>query len=310
MFLLPTSHSNNYCLEGRLVGHTNAINCLAVSRNGYMLASGGSDRMRIWDLKRQAQLPIPPQTPAIQNPADLVTCTCWITCHEAMQETLCYGTGLSFIGIWQQQGEGLQDFDAKYQGGLEQGPLILIFSIKLATTIPHTINFNCAASRNILVFSMYDGEIHTLRGTDGAIITTNNAGPLIGHASVDAGQTLFLMDNVVNGFSLHCLDDAGIVQLVIAMGIIACVLGQYKTLSLASLGNVWQEYSKFGDQLQDLPDDVHLLLEKYIKDQRGGVLERLVDNGKHDKHIKSIILGHEKLHDDSKDMHAVILLGS
>jgi hypothetical protein len=29
-----------------------------------------------------------------------------------------------------------------------------------------------------------------------------------GHASVDAGQTLFLMDNVMNGFSLHRLDDA------------------------------------------------------------------------------------------------------
>ncbi|KAG2739765.1 WD40 repeat-like protein [Suillus brevipes Sb2] len=456
MFLLPTSHSNDYRLEGRLVGHKNAINCLAVSHNGCMLASGGSDGMRIWDLKRRAQLPIPPQTPAIRNPADPVTCACWITRHEATQETLCYGTGLGFIGIWQQQGEGLQDFDAKISRrvgtGKEimcltcdhtgndtriasgtrdrriqvwafdfKGPLIPIFSVELATTIPRTINFNRTASRNILVFGMYDGEM----GTDGAVIATNNAGPLIGHASVDAGQTLFLMDNVMNGFSLHRLDDAvcirtyntnpvktfpkqvvfggkatlvvggsdtgviyvfdknegtlkqvlqhadtgrvqtvttydgihrslifgatsvndaeptisiwcrkqdsvaksadnrplsalksfvrGIVQLVIAMGMIACVLGQYKTLSLASLGNVWQEYSKFGDRPQDLPDDVRLLLEKYIEDRRGGVLERAqspVDNGNHDEPVKSIILGREKLRDDSKDVHAVILLGS
>ncbi|KAG1849600.1 hypothetical protein C8R48DRAFT_778531 [Suillus tomentosus] len=51
---------------------------------------------------------------------------------------------------------------------------------------------------------MYDSDM----GTDGGIIATNNAGPLIGHASVDAAQTLFLMDNVMNGFSLHRLDDA------------------------------------------------------------------------------------------------------
>ncbi|KAG2059138.1 hypothetical protein BDR06DRAFT_968129 [Suillus hirtellus] len=194
-----------------------------------------------------------------------------------------------------------------------KGPLIPIFSIELATTIPCTINFNHAASRNILVFGMYDGKIHTLRGTDGAIIATNNTGQLIGHASVDAGQALFLMDNVMNGFSLHRLNDAGIVQLVIAMGMIACVLRQYKTLSLASLGNVWQGYSKFRDQPQDLPDDVHLLLEKYIEDWKGRVLERAqspVDNWKHDKHVKSIKLGHEKLCDDSKDVYTVILLRS
>jgi hypothetical protein len=41
MFLLPTNHSNDYRLDGRLVGHKNAINCLATSRNGNMLASGG-----------------------------------------------------------------------------------------------------------------------------------------------------------------------------------------------------------------------------------------------------------------------------
>ncbi|KAG1894223.1 WD40-repeat-containing domain protein [Suillus fuscotomentosus] len=242
MFLFPTNHSNDYCLEGRLVGHKNAINCLVVSRNGSMLASEGCDGMRIWDLKRRIQLLIPPQTPAVRNPADSVTCACWITRHEAMCETLCYGMGLGFIGIWQQQGEGLHDFDAKVlrriRTGKEimcltydhtgedtriasgtrdrcvqvwtfdfKGPLIPIFSVELATTIPCTINFNCAANRNILVFGMYDGEIHTLRGTDGVIIATNNAGPLM-YASVDTAQTLFLMDNIMNRFSLHRLDDA------------------------------------------------------------------------------------------------------
>ncbi|KAG0709131.1 hypothetical protein DFH29DRAFT_870160 [Suillus ampliporus] len=143
MFLLSTSHSNNYHLKGRLVGHKNAINCLAVSRNGNMLASGvsGSDRMRIWDLKRRVQLPTPPQTPAVRNPTDPVTCTCWITRHEATCETLCYGTGLGFIGIWQQQGE---------------------------------VNFHRTASRNIVVFGMYDGEIHPTLITSSEVLRLGN----------------------------------------------------------------------------------------------------------------------------------------
>ncbi|KAG1823063.1 WD40-repeat-containing domain protein [Suillus variegatus] len=219
-----TNDCKEYRLEGRLVGHKNAINCLAVSRNGNMLASGGSDGMRIWDLKRRVQLPTPPT-----------------------RETLCYGTGLGFIGIWQQQGEDLEDFNAKVSRrigtGKEimcltydhigddtriasgtrdrrvqvwafdfKGPLIPIFAVELSTTIPRTVNFNRTASRNLLVFGMYDGEIHTLRGSDGTIIATNKAGPMIGHAAVDAPQTLFLIDNVTSGFSLHQLEDGACIR--------------------------------------------------------------------------------------------------
>lgn len=185
--------------------------------------------MRVWDLKRRLQLPSPRHIVGIQNPADPVTCVSWITRQEATRETLCYGTGLGFIGIWQQHGEGLEDFDAKVSKrigtGKEimcltydhsgndtriatgtrdkrvqvwsfdfKGPLIPVFSIELSTTIPRMINFNRTASRHILVFGMYDGEMyvnmitlatilttcrHQLRGTDGIVMATHNAGPLM-----------------------------------------------------------------------------------------------------------------------------------
>ncbi|KAG1767309.1 WD40-repeat-containing domain protein [Suillus placidus] len=418
MLFLSTNDCKEYRLEGRLLGHKNAINCLAVTRNGNMLASGGSDGMRIWDLKRRVQLPTPRQTPAIQNPADPVTCACWITRQEATHETLCYGTGLGFIAIWQQQGEGLEDFNAKVSRrigtGKEimcltydhtgddtriatgtrdrrvqvwafdfKGPLIPIFSVELSTMIPRTVNFNRTPGRNLLVFGMYDGEIHTLRGSDGTVIATNKAGPMIGHAAVDAPQTLFLIDNVMNGFSLHQLEDGaclrtyntnpvktfpkqvvfgeqatlvvggsdtgaihifdknegrvkqvlqhadrgqvqtvttydsthhslifgatstndseptisiwcrkrtispsdrplgtaiknfvrGIVQLAIAMAIMAYVIGQTPGITL--LGNAWREYSKPRAQTDELMNaDIRSLVEQYIEAQRGEELER------------------------------------
>ncbi|KAG1728745.1 WD40-repeat-containing domain protein [Suillus paluster] len=244
MFFLSAKNSKEYRLEGHLVGHKNTINCLTVSSNGSLLASGvGLDGMRIWDLKWQLQLPSPCQNVGLHNPADPVTCASWITRQEVTRKTLCYGTGLGFIGIWQQQGEGMEDFDTKVSRRIStgkeimcltydhaeddtciatgtqdkcvqvwsfdfKGPLIPIFSIELSTTIPRTIHFNCTASQNLLVFGMYDGEVHALRGTDGVIIAMNNAGPMIGHTSMDVAQTLFLIDNVMNGFSLHRLDDA------------------------------------------------------------------------------------------------------
>ncbi|KAG1764295.1 WD40-repeat-containing domain protein [Suillus occidentalis] len=247
MFFLSNNDCKEYHLEGRLLGHRNAINCLTVSRNGSLLASGGSDGMRIWDLKKRLQLPTPRQSPAIRNPVDPVTCACWITRQEATRETLCFGTGLGFLGIWQQQGEGLENFDAKVSrrigNGKEimcltydhagddtriasgtrdrrvqvwsfnfKGLLIPIFSVELSTTIPRTVNFKHSASRNLLVFGMYDGEVHTLWGTDGVIIATYNAGPMIGHTAVDASHTLFLIDNVMNGFSLHQLDNGACIR--------------------------------------------------------------------------------------------------
>jgi len=209
MFLLPANDRKEYRLEGRLIGHKNAINCLSISIKGTLLASGGelcdspttrltsgpgSDGMRIWDLKKRLQLPTPCHIVGLQNPANPVTCTCWITRQEVTHETLCYGTGLGFIGIWQQHGQGLEDFDTKISRrigtGKEimcltydhagndtriatgtcdkhvqvwtfdfKGPLVPIFSIELSTTIPHMIHFNHTASRNILVFGMYNRDM-------------------------------------------------------------------------------------------------------------------------------------------------------
>ncbi|KAG2741175.1 WD40 repeat-like protein [Suillus brevipes Sb2] len=193
---MPAKACKDYRLEGRLIGHKNAINCLTISNNGSLLASGGSDGMRIWDLKRQLQLPSPRKNMGLQNPVDPVTCACWITRQEAVRETLCYGTGLGFIGIWQQQGEGIEDFDAKVSRRIGTGKEIMCITYdhagddtRIATGTRDrrvqvwSFDFKGPLipvfSIELNIFGMYDGEVHALRGTDGVIIATNNAGPLM-----------------------------------------------------------------------------------------------------------------------------------
>ncbi|KAI6039386.1 hypothetical protein EDC04DRAFT_2685722 [Pisolithus marmoratus] len=83
-----------------------------------------------------------------------------------------------------------------------------IFSVELPTTVPRAVYFHGA---DVLVFGMYDGEIHTLRGKDGVILATKTIGRMIGNAAIDAACSSFVIDNAVNGFSLHRMEDASVI---------------------------------------------------------------------------------------------------
>ncbi|KAG2365320.1 hypothetical protein BDR07DRAFT_1374402 [Suillus spraguei] len=101
-------------------------------------------------------------------------------------------------------------------------PLIPIFSVELSTMIPYTVQFKQMASRNLLVFRMYDSEIrYYCQYKQGwtydvsiGIKQVKIYSPMYqsGHTAVDAPQTLFLIDNVVNRFSLHCLEDGACIH--------------------------------------------------------------------------------------------------
>ncbi|KAG2057303.1 hypothetical protein BDR06DRAFT_969492 [Suillus hirtellus] len=86
-----------------LIGHKNTINCLSQAKAPY------------WQVE--------------------------ITHQEVTHETLCYGTGLGFIGIWQQHGKGLEDFDAKISRRISTGKEIMCL------TYDHSGNDTCIATR-------------------------------------------------------------------------------------------------------------------------------------------------------------------
>ncbi|KAI6022108.1 hypothetical protein EDC04DRAFT_2729617 [Pisolithus marmoratus] len=73
--------------------------------------------------------------------------------------------------------------------------LLNIFSVELPTTVPHAVYFHGA---DILVFGMYDGEIHTLCRKDGVILATKTIRRMIGNVAIDAACSSFVIDNANN----------------------------------------------------------------------------------------------------------------
>jgi hypothetical protein len=60
----------------------------------------GSDGVRLWDVRMQAQLPAPTQHHVQRGQ---VSCVLWVTRDHDTDEILCYGTGLGYIVFWCQK---------------------------------------------------------------------------------------------------------------------------------------------------------------------------------------------------------------
>ncbi|KIN93144.1 hypothetical protein M404DRAFT_171732, partial [Pisolithus tinctorius Marx 270] len=235
---LPTK----YALGCRLWGHQDAILCLAVSNSGTLLASGGFDGLRVWDLHKEVQLPQPPQ---MQSPKDPITTITWLAQNDSIQETLCCRTGLGYLLIWRQRPHTVVEFEEvvarRISGGHEimaiasdagngTGTCIIVttwdkrvqtwtidsrnrlsnvFSVELTTSIPHAVYLRGC---DIIVFGMYDGDIHVLQSDNRMVIEARSTGMTTGSACVDKTGSLFIIDNAISGFSLHRLNDGSCIR--------------------------------------------------------------------------------------------------
>ncbi|KIN98781.1 hypothetical protein M404DRAFT_156911 [Pisolithus tinctorius Marx 270] len=226
-----------YTLGCHLWGHQDAILCLVVSNSGTLLASGGFDGLRVWDLCKEVQLPQPLQ---MRSPKDPITTITWLAQNDSIQETLCCGTGLGYLLIWRQRPHTVVEFKEvvarRISGGHEimaiasdagnstgthivvmtrdkrvqtwtidsRNRLSNVFSVELTTSIPHAVYLRGC---DIIVFGMYDGDIN-----NGMVIETRSTGMTTGSACVDKTGSLFIIDNAISGFSLHRLNDGSCIR--------------------------------------------------------------------------------------------------
>ncbi|KIK18119.1 hypothetical protein PISMIDRAFT_110110 [Pisolithus microcarpus 441] len=198
-------HSNKYTLECHLSGHNDAILCLAVSNNRKTLTSGGCNGLRLWDLEKRVEVRQPSQTWNLQDP---ITCIAWLTPKDNSKELLCGGTDLGLLFIWSKCSYEFEETSARQIGTgqevmaiscdtLEIGMqgcfadedkcvqawalnsrynLLSIFSVELLTTVPCAVY---SYGADIIVFGMYNREIHTLHGKDGMVLATKSTGRMM-----------------------------------------------------------------------------------------------------------------------------------
>ena len=77
-----------------LRGHSGPVISMAMSSNRKLLASGGTDGVRIWDLETFQEITIPQQP--LQERGQ-VSCLLWITHKNEKLATLCYSNALGYL---------------------------------------------------------------------------------------------------------------------------------------------------------------------------------------------------------------------
>ncbi|KAJ7450347.1 WD40-repeat-containing domain protein [Mycena latifolia] len=232
-FLLrrKASKHGNYILQSRLHGHSGGIVRLRATEDGRFLASGGTDGTKIWDLSTMRELGSP-KSPEIRGAS---TALVWIKREDDLSEALFYGTqnGQLGLAVFEEiscvrivnptEITGLA-FDAPsnrvavcHRGGTVQVyalgstmSLQEVFTIGLNNVTLQAIAFGqmYGDERDIMVFGLYGGDIHTLRGNNGkAAGEPWTVGALIGDVALDARKGVLCMDEPSLGANLYRLED-------------------------------------------------------------------------------------------------------
>ncbi|KAJ7334608.1 WD40-repeat-containing domain protein [Mycena albidolilacea] len=231
-FLLHlTSKNNSYILQSKLRGHSGGIVRLRATEDGRILASGGTDSTKIWDLTTMRELGNP-KSPETRGAS---TALVWIKREDDLGEALFYGTQNSQLGLAvfaeiccvrivnPAEMTGLafnppsNHLAVCHRGGMVQiytlsGTMSLkeVFSLELQNVAPRAIAFGQMYfnDRDIMVFGLYGGNIYTFRGNDGkAVGMPWNVEALIGDIALDVRKGVVIMDEPSSGTNLYCLED-------------------------------------------------------------------------------------------------------
>ncbi|KAF8579382.1 WD40 repeat-like protein [Ramaria rubella] len=96
-----------------------------------------------------------------------------------------------------------------------RGTLHSVFSVQLNGTVPRAVGFADTfnkdtpnkefLNKDVLVFRLFDGNMHVLRGDDGKVMVTHELGSRIGSAAISNKHNQCVIDNTTDGFDLYWL---------------------------------------------------------------------------------------------------------
>ncbi|KAJ7027146.1 WD40-repeat-containing domain protein [Mycena alexandri] len=101
----PSSQKNNYVYRGALQGHFGKILSLGATDDGKLLASGGADGTRVWDLETMKEM----RGPSSGGIMGATTAIVWIKRDDDPGECLFYGTQEGYVVRWRQRAVRIRD---------------------------------------------------------------------------------------------------------------------------------------------------------------------------------------------------------
>ncbi|KAI5990804.1 hypothetical protein EDC04DRAFT_2587750 [Pisolithus marmoratus] len=231
LFLASTKH---YRKMSAFAGIEGSVHALALSTDGQTLTAGGTQGVRLWNLKSHKELP----RVTYLGSCGAVSCTVWVKMKIAISEMLCYGTGMGYLVFLRTSptdmqfqeicarrlGSGFEitciawdamsaDSTCKIVVGTRNNvvqvlalsaayQLHSVFAGQLDNTVPKHIAFSEAGI--IYMFGLYDGNVIRMSSKDGTIISENHANH--GSAAVNFKKGIFVVDNVTDGFTMYHLE--------------------------------------------------------------------------------------------------------
>ncbi|KAI6031055.1 WD40-repeat-containing domain protein [Pisolithus microcarpus] len=215
--LFPTS--KRYRRISTFTGTEGSIHALALSTDGQILAAGGTQGVRLWNLKSRKEFP---RVVTYLDSRGAVSCAVWVKMKFAISEMLCYGTGMGYLVFLRSNptdmhyqeicarrlGSGFEitciawdavsaDSSCQIAIGTRDNivqVLVLsaayqlqsVFAGRLDNTVPKHVAF--AEAGSIYVFGLYDGLCSS------------------GSTAVNFKKGIFVVDNAADGFTMYRLE--------------------------------------------------------------------------------------------------------
>ncbi|KAK0487972.1 WD40-repeat-containing domain protein [Armillaria novae-zelandiae] len=204
--------STKYHIEKTIKSPQAAVLCLAATEKGQFLASGGADGVYLWNMKTGKQL----RRPGGGGFRGDTTAMTWIRGEDDADEALIYGTLRGYLICWRQI-KDMTDFEELYCLHIGSATEITALDFDLPSrrlvlsTQNGTIQMYSTTPVAYVIISN-DIDRYLLRGNDGSVIESYDAGGIIGNATMNAAKDVFGIDDPSQGVALYRVLDGAKVK--------------------------------------------------------------------------------------------------
>ncbi|KAI6029985.1 hypothetical protein EDC04DRAFT_2605598 [Pisolithus marmoratus] len=193
--LFPAS-TKHYRKMSAFAGIKGSVHALALSTDRQTLAAGGTQGVRLWNLKSHKELP----RVTYLGSRSAVSCTVWVKTKIAISEMLCYGTGMGYL-VFLQTSSTNSELVTMLSKCWHSAQLInYTQSLQADWIILFQKHVAFSEAGIIYMFGLYDGNVDIL---DQDVFTLTSSS---GSAAVNFKKGIFIVNNATDGFTMYCLE--------------------------------------------------------------------------------------------------------